>query len=532
MEATMNDFSQRCTRIAERFLLTAVIVDDRAHYDGSSPPPTELKKPDRRASARPAEKSDESEAIDVRLHSLNARVLVDAFSERGLICAVVAPRPDTAPDATVVPAAKRADIVVLDWQLNQDDGKGALSVLSKIIEADAGERLRLVAVYTGEQDIIAIGQTIEREMRKREWTFKPDDRGVVLSYRHCRIVIYAKPDTQLVPGLKNRSIPEKAVPESLIGDFVDMTTGLLPGIALSSLAAVRDNTHKVLDGFQPSLDAAFLAHRACLPAPEDSRQHIVSQIASELHAIMDDAAVTDNPAGIDAIKDWLEWTAGKENAEFTFGKKKLSFDKTFTLLSKGLKSPNVPLKENDFKYLSSGFAGKQDLADKLDLQLAWMINFRTVFNAPPPVLWLGTVLRRDSDKDDTGFFLCMRPRCDSMRLKGEDIFLLLPLIEPKEKTIQLVIRISSEPETYRRVSVGIQASEWSLVRFVPSKAGGPVTAEKDNDGAFFFVAADETRYQWVGELKAEFAQRIAQHFASGLSRVAVDNSEWLRRHEK
>jgi len=104
------------------------------------------------------------------------------------------------------------------------------------------------------------------------------------------------------------------------------------------------------------------------------------------------------------------------------------------------------------------------------------------------------------------------------------------LTDPKEKTIQLVIRTSSE--AYRHVSVCTGASEWSLVRFAPEKVDGPVTAKKDNDGAFFFAATDGTQYRWLGELKAEFAQRIAHHFASKLSRVAVDNSEWLRRQEK
>ena len=37
------------------------------------------------------------------------------------------------------------------------------------------------------------------------------------------------------------------------------------------------------------------------------------------------------------------------------------------------------------------------------------------------------------------------------------------------------------------------------------------------------------RFVWQGELKAEFAQRIAQTFTANLSRVAVDESEWLRR---
>ena len=44
-----------------------------------------------------------------------------------------------------------------------------------------------------------------------------------------------------------------------------------------------------------------------------------------------------------------------------------------------------------------------------------------------------------------------------------------------------------------------------------------------------FTDTCDKRYTWQGELKAEYAQRIAQTFSTTLSRVAVDESEWLRR---
>ena len=107
---------------------------------------------------------------------------------------------------------------------------------------------------------------------------------------------------------------------------------------------------------------------------------------------------------------------------------------------------------------------------------------------------------------------------------------MLPLLDPpSDKTIQLVIR-TREGE-HLRVSVCTSPSQWSLVKFAPKNKGGPVVAEQDAEKGFLFTAADNTQYDWLGELKAEFAQRIAHRFASGLSRVAVDNSEWLRRME-
>lgn len=524
----MNDFRQRCTTIAARFLQTAVIVDDQARIDDSYRSPVHLNKPDRHTLASSPEETAQSE--EIALHSLDARQLVDSFSERGLICAVVAPRPDTLLTATVAPVARRADIVILDWKINEDNGKQALSILGDILANDVGDRLRLIAIYTGEQDISEIGLTIARELKEKGWEFDLCDHNVVLSLGHCRIVIYAKSGTSLSSELKGRSISEQDIPKCLISDFADMTTGLLPSVALTSLAAVRENAHKLLDRFHAKLDPAFLTHRACLPAPADSQQLIVSLIAGELHAIMDDATASTKPAGIEAIKEWLAASA-EPGTDFIFDRdKKLSFEGTVDLLDQGIeRKPGCLSKNKDYKILTAGLARTANPGNELDLQLAWMINFRTV-DSPIPILHLGTVLRKGNQVGGSDFFLCMRPRCDSVRLHGEEPFLLLPLVDPpRDKTIQLVIRTSVSE--YQRVTVSTKPSEWILVKFAPKNMGEPVVAERDGTGVLLFTATDNTQFHWVGELKAEFAQRIVHRFASELSRVAVDNSEWLRRSE-
>jgi len=337
-----------------------------------------------------------------------------------------------------------------------------------------------------------------------------------------------------VSELKERSVSEDELPKRLIGDFASMTGGLLPGVALTSLAAVRENAHKLLDRFHTDLDAAFLTHRACLQTPSDSQRHVVSQIASELHAIMDDATATGDPAGIDAIKGWLTASVGADT-EFVFdANKKLSFTETVDLLDKGLgQSPGTLNKRKDFSILTSGFSKEGVNGNELDHRLAWMISSRTVFNSPSPRLHLGSVLRKQEKDADALLFLCMRPRCDSSRLSKNESFLLLPLDPPPAeggKTIQLVIQTGKNE--YKRVSVCTEASDWCLITFGPNKIGGAVVAEKDDKGVFRFTAADGTEYEWLGELKTEFAQRVAHRFAASLSRVAVNNSEWLRRLEK
>ncbi len=457
---------------------------------------------------------------------------MESFSRRGLICAVISPRPDTETAEIAAPSVKRADIVILDWQLNNDNGKNTLSILKSILVEDAGERLRLIAIYTAEQDIFNIGQTIVEQLAQSGWRFEDSEDGVVLSYRHCRIVIYAKSGIPVVPNLACRSVSEADMPQRLIGDFASMTQGLLPNIALTSLSAIRENAHRILERFDAKLDPALLTHRACLPVPDDSQQHMVDQLASELHAIMGDAVATGDPAGMDAIREWLDSSLGP-NTDLDFGKSKTaSRGETIALLEAGLdkeKPNNLSNKDVSriFRRLTAIFSKNEDAGNQLDHQLAWMFNFRTVFNAPPPILQLGTVLRK-SDDANAPCFLCMRPKCDSVRLRDKTTFLLLPLIEPQPKSVQLVLR--ADENTYRRVGICTETNQWSLVSFVPSQKKGSVVAE-GNYPCFYFDDEDDVRFHWLGELKSEFAQRVAQHFASGLSRVPINNSEWLRKEE-
>ena len=38
-----------------------------------------------------------------------------------------------------------------------------------------------------------------------------------------------------------------------------------------------------------------------------------------------------------------------------------------------------------------------------------------------------------------------------------------------------------------------------------------------------------TKYYWLGELRFDFAQKIINEYSSEISRVGVNESEWLRR---
>ncbi len=304
-----------------------------------------------------------------------------------------------------------------------------------------------------------------------------------------------------------------------------MTEGLLPSIALTSLTAVREGEHKVLDRFRADLDPAFLAHRVCISDPEDTERQIVHQVAEELRGLMDNAVAAESPAGADAVESWIR-RKGENVLNFQFNGSERNLDETVKLAKKGLEKAGV-LQKNAFEGLSAGFAGQS--GDDLDKELAWIMSFRTVYSAPPPTLWLGSIVTKMIGEDER-HLICMRPRCDCVRLDEATSFFFLPLVKPIGGEPQLVVRFEND---FKRLGIGLDPIGWLVPQFEPSESKRAViaTTREPNDD-FEFTDTCGKQYVWRGELKAEYAQRIAQTFASTLNRPAVDESEWLRRKAK
>ena len=412
----------------------------------------------------------------------------------------------------------------------------ALELLRFILEEDQGARLRLIAIYTGERDLVRIRNRVVDELGSRDMELRKEqdsDNSVVLELGHCRIVIYAKGGIELPGSLSERAVSEEHLAERLIGDFSGMVEGLLPSIALTALAAVRENAHKLLDKFGAALDAAYLTHRSCLAAPDDAEQHMVEQVASELHGIMDDAVAERSPAGREAIDLWLEAFKRGEPIEFGPGKT-LNHDEVMRLVGHGLDTYGRPFKKGgrDFGNLTAGFSREADgNAEELDLKLASMMCFRTVFDKPNRVLRLGTAVRKRDAEKLSEYYLCMRPRCDSVRISDREAFLLVPLAVGGEQAFQIVVPTGSHDQPYLRVGVDLKMSEWRMVSFQADSTLKAVVANGES-GGYYFTDVENVRYEWIGELKPEFAQGVANELASGLSRVALNKSEWLRRSEK
>jgi len=305
------EFELRSRNIAQRFLQTAVVVDDEAYIasNGSDGPKAEVMAPGR--NARASQRDEKEPASHGASHALDAGTLIGSFSALGVICGVVSPI-----DAALE-TMRQADIVILDWRLKRDEPELALDLLRDLLTGETDRNsLRLVAIYTGEARLEDIRAAVFDELKKQGLEPEENKTEPEISFRHGRVVLYAKSDVNLAPPLNKRSVSEEDFPKRLVDDFASMTAGLLPGIALTSLTAVREGAHKVLDRFGAELDPAFLAPKACLPEPEDAARQIVTPVADELRGLMHTALAAESPARADAApcRSWTRRVRPSESS--------------------------------------------------------------------------------------------------------------------------------------------------------------------------------------------------------------------------
>lgn len=525
-------FGDHCRQVVRDFLLTAVVVDDelsastapRVH--GRLVPPHQ--RPSERAPAQAGPRNDGSWPLKVE-------PITWSFARQGLVCGVVTPREGPNEVEALADAVARADIVILDWRLSRTTGENALPLLEHILRADQPGRLRLIAFYTGEPDHSEIRRQITDSLDALDdprRTARTTDDSHPIDFGACRIVVYGKPGSRT--NRSNTVVDEEDLADRLIADVTEMVQGLLPSLVLTALAAVRENVYRVLDRFGPDLDPAFLAHRACLPQPSDSEQHMVGQIASELHGVMDDAVSRRRPAGIEAIEHWLTERFGDDHVMFD-PNRQATVPEVLRMLTDGLEKepPTCLLARKGRKkwdLVSHGLVGATGDGDELDHRFASAMSFRQVLEGDSRRLSMGTVVRRIGNGDTT-LLLCVTPRCDSIRLTEKSSFLFLPLSEPpRGSTMQIVV--PSDTDEHRRMTISESPAQWLMEDFTPDPIRQCVLAASDGSEREFTFQGCGGEYVWIGELKPEFAQSIAQTIAKRMSRLPLNKSEWLRRSER
>ena len=539
----MEDNSHRTLNAASvqsvaKFLQTAVVVDDKAHLRPPSPnnDGTSLSGTDQADDEGPigpratlvAPSSDTGGNLPDP-EDLDAKSLVDGFASEGIACAVLRPigEDDVVSQATKL--AELADIVVLDWILDKDNGAKARSLILKVIgEGSGSDRMRLIAVYTGESDLRAVANSAAEVLSKRygEAPCRPCEFVAVKG--PVRLVVFGKEHTRVPPedaNLSQRILASSELPNRLIREFAEMTTGLLPNVAIAGLSELRAQTHKLLTMFSRSLDPAYLGHRVLLSNPAEAEEQVVGMFAAELLSVLEYGGVA-KQAGLESIRALIDEMASSDalrpNHLSVTSKSEL-----LKLLENGIDNTQG-LQFGGWKWEKATYAFTPDdcQANEANRQFAKMMHVKTQYGGPPPTLTLGTILCAEST-----YWICLQPKCDSVRIDGPTAFPMLPMatVTDQRKDFEIVV---PHREAWVLLRVPCKPAEIRMFTFESiDSSKKQVTASRSNS-TWTLKSTKGPSFEWVAQLKDEHAQRIANEFAGSFSRVGVNESEWVRRSGK
>jgi CheY-like chemotaxis protein len=538
----MGAFEERLQGLVADFLETALVVDDEATRSAAAPsapatdeepPPTPRARVDLALNDPP-----EGTVEGVEDHPLNAKALTDAFAERGIICSVIAPQHGEEIQERVLQAAGRADLLVFDWELNRDGGTTARQLIRGVLDQDAQEnrrRLRVIAIYTGQPDLPGIMRRLATHLALEGAA--QHDGGLTLEKDGFRIVGLCKPlEERLNPALAARQLPEADLPARLTSEFAKLTDGLVPAVALAALAAIRNDAHRILQAVDNRLDLAYLGHRVASPFPTDTESHLVSMLAAEIASILDDRDVGAH-ADLSAINDWLARAREQPTDPLRSGSAlakphDFTYSQIETMLTDGLglddrfkeqrpEGVGVKTLEAVRREAVNLFTNNADEAQSSSDAFAHRMAVRTLYARPRRRLGLGTIVFGEQT-----FLLCMQPLCDSVRLDVDEPrgFPFLPLTEITGPGY-FVVR---DPHGDGLLRLSLRPKPLHL-RVITFKAGPARCIEATcRKGQWAFHNHQNRRFQWVAELKPEFAQRAAVELGGQLARVGLDESELVR----
>jgi Response receiver domain len=533
-------FDEHIGNIVESFLQTVVVVDDQALTSREGvEPASEEEQPGEavgrgrgvRSGLRPPAEPDD--------HDLDPKAVTDAFAQHGLVCSLLSPDPGEDIDEMFLRAARRADLVLLDWVLHRDEGRKTLKLVEKILEDDehpARRRLRTIVIYTGQPDLHDVAEKLAQTIDGAygDCELELHDDGLTMTKGPVRAAVFAKQYVrELGKDLESRRIAIPDLPARLRSEFATLTTGLITAVALASLSALREDTHRVLKTLGPRLDPAYLGHRAALADPEEAEGQVVALVAAEIRSVIEDNHVERN-VELPVLSLWL---ANARQDDLHFGElidsnKRLSLPQVEAILTRGLGSEeglealaDAGCSKSYLKKVkpqaTKVFSATVEEAAESDADFAHRMMMRTLYSAQQRILQLGTIVRSDD-----GYRLCVQPLCDSVRLTGSRRFPFLPLsvVDAGEKADFVVVDEQGAGWIYLRL--GGNPSDLLMLSFDPG-ASPSVIAAVDDDLHSFTDSAGAT-HRWVGELKPDFAQRAAFELAQQFGRIAVDEAEFFR----
>lgn len=526
-------FRDRSIGALQAYLRTAAVIDDAA-LKLQSREAAPLSTPGR--GRPPLQQSDAPRAFNGA--PLDVPALVDAFLEQGILCTVFG-RKEVLTDN--IDALLRSDILVVDWILfDDDDGSMTASFIHECAVRHP-HALHMICIYTSTNDFGAIEQKLR--------DFSPN-----LKERQETPRAYSIGSTYVL--IVNKDHGEKTLPKLLLDAFAPLVGGLLRNAVFHSIGAIRNNTHALLDRFHSDLDPAFVTHRVYSNPCEDTEQHIIPLICSEISSILHQ----------EKISNWLNkeniWTWINKNCLNNNYKKFLTSingnQQTLrtifrshirsaiqNILSYGIDSKYEPyennyrkivyeiiqqfkstIKSNKLKQsVMTGFWGAKE-PSLVDVKLSMLMSCVHFYGNTPPIIQSGTIIK---EIENDNYYGCIQPPCDCLRIEQEGRpFLFTPLQEVSIDSPFDISFLLDGTDTPSYLSKYKKAYKVKTIHFIPSTAGESICAEPSSQG-YIFKDADDKEYIFCMQLNEIHALRLIQTYSSDLARIGLMESDWQRR---
>lgn len=525
-----SDFFKKSKDIANDYIQSIVFLDDKAYQNGNS------------------------ENID---HDFDSFKMSKIFAKENKICAIYKPENDEDIECFKL-IAHKADVVILDWQINlispvstdnpeedaeAEDPRGQYTkdIIRNIILKNRDKGIKLILVYTGEYTLLEqianeiyneIFNLKEHKLDINDLSIKSDNFTVLIRAKEVEIK-----QKDNIRKYEDKILKYELIPSFVLNEFTKITSGLLSNFALLSLTTVRNNSSKILALFSKRLDPAYLGHKSVLPYQNDAEELLIELFGSTLVDLLKYKNIgkkVDDDLINDYLNDKKDINVGHFVRTTYFLKELISSDivdekeRFNSIITSHFSNPSIskPNREAYIKMATILFKDKfEDNYELIDKDFAILTHHKNVFlsKTSQPKLSLGTLIKSSLyDK----YFLCIQQRCDSVRISHEEQrkFLFLPL-EVSDSKFNFITNDGIKL-FYAKKSYNLRT-----LKFIPNENGSVYGVLKGDDYVFnqMYDSHSDEQFVWIMELKDLHAQRIVSDYASSLSRVGLDESEWLRR---
>lgn len=465
--------------------------------------------------------------------------LVESFAREGMVCALYEPSKGFASTAgsELFKLCERADAVILDWDLYQEDGRNILPLLASLVsqsQTSVPHHVRLCAVYTTKPDLEHVASQIYDYLIKEKLTVDPV-KTLSLSAGATKIVVLGKPNST---GRKAEiqtlaEVAEKDLATRIISEFAEMHRGILPSVALHAMSAIRMNSKKILDKFHADMDGAFLLHRALTLKDEDAFAQLPELVAEEALAVMLESQVENETLKALATEvaegmpfqsiDWAVIDGRPKLAKGILPRRFLAGGEAAIEEDHKIKKMPAAIEK-----LHGAMGCATTHADK---KVAALFALRTQYLNLPPSLTFGTIVRvvHEGTASDQ-YAMCLMPLCDSVRLPADAgktytfPFWSLDLQSVGAASRGIVVSLSDNE--YVELFARGKPRDNLWIESFSASVGGTVKADQSTGRPVF--SGVTTKLEWIAQMKPDHAQRVAQDIGQSLSRIGVVEAEWLR----